>query len=123
MIGKAARQFLERLSCAATGRAQTPTLQDLQKLVEFKQSTQQTIQDLEAPIAARQQGQRTSAGVPSTPPAAPQSSEVPGVYVPLDYCGTETRTRLTVLENKEGAPRIDNELLAPALRGFSSSGH
>jgi hypothetical protein len=119
MIGKAARQFVVILSCAATARAQTPTLQDLQnKLVESEQSTQKTIQDLKAQIAALQQGQKPSAGVPSTPPAAPQASEVPVVHVPLEYYGTETRTSVTALENDEGAPRIDNEPLDPALRGF-----
>ncbi len=104
---------------SATAFAQTPSVQDLQsKLLEFEQSTQKTIQDLKAQIAALQQGQKPAATAPSAAPPTTQTSEVPVVHFPLEYYGTETRTRQTALENEEGAPRIDNEPLDPALRGF-----
>jgi hypothetical protein len=104
---------------AGTILAQQPNLQDLQnKLLEFEESTQKTIQDLKAQIAALQQGQRPPASVPTSPPAPSQASEVPVVQVPQQYYGAETRTRQTALEDAEGAPRVDNEPLDPELRGF-----
>ena len=104
--------------CVGTVFAQTPSLQDLQnKLLEFEESTQKTIQDLKAQIAALQQPQKPAGAVPSSP-VAPQASEVPVVHSPVEYYGTETRTRQTALENELGAPRIENEPLDPALRGF-----
>ena len=98
--------------------AQTPSLQDVQnKLLEFEQSTQKTIQDLKAQIAALQQPQNTASAAPSSA-VAPQASEPPIIHFPVEYYGTETRTRQTALENEVGAPRVDNEPLDPALHGF-----
>ena len=103
---------------AATALAQTPNLQDLQnKLLQFEESTQKTIAEMKAQIAALQQGQKSPAAAPP-PRAVPQTSEVPVVHFPVDYYGTETRTRDTAGENEMGAPRINNEPLDPALRGF-----
>jgi hypothetical protein len=100
------------------GLAQPPTVQDLQsQLRQFEESTQKTIQDLKAQIAALQQAQKPQGAVPSSP-VAPQTSEVPVVHFPVEYYGTETRTRETAGENQVGAPRIDNEPLDPKLRGF-----
>jgi len=102
----------------AAAHAQTPNLQDLQnKLIEFEQSTQKTIQDLKAQIVALQQAQKIASAVPPSPPSS-QAAEVPVVHFPVEYYGTETRTRQTAGENEDGAPRIDNEPLDPALRGF-----
>jgi len=102
----------------ATGTAQAQNLQDLQnQLVQFEQTTQKTIQDLKAQIAAMQQAQKGR--VPVVPAPTPsQTSEVPTVHFPVEYYGTETRTRQTAGENEEGAPRIENEPLDPELRGF-----
>jgi DcaP outer membrane protein len=103
-----------------TGRclAQTPNLQDLQnKLLEFEESTQRTIQELKAQIAALQQGQKP-AGAPPVAKPTPQTSEVPVVHTPQQFYGTETRTRQTAGENEVGAPRIDNEPLDPELLGY-----
>jgi hypothetical protein len=111
------------------GLAQTPTVQDLQNtLLQFEESTQKTIAELKAQIAALQQAQRSQnaapppAAAPRPPapssPAAPQTSEIPVVHFPVQYYGAETRTRETVSENEVGAPRVDNEPLDPALRGF-----
>jgi hypothetical protein len=98
--------------------AQTPNLQDLQtKLLEFEESSQRTIAELKAQIAALQKGQKPPAVVTPSP-AAPKTQEVPVVRFPVEYYGTETRTRQTAGENEVGAPRIDNEPLDPELRGF-----
>ena len=98
--------------------AQTPSLQDLQnKLLQFEESSQKTIAELKAQIAALQ-GAQTSPGTVPRSPVAPPTSEVPVVHVPVEYYGTETRTRETAGENEVGAPRIDNEPLDPQLRGF-----
>jgi len=103
---------------AAAVRAQTPSLQDLQnKLLQFQESTQKTIEDLKAQIAALQQTQKPLPSAPPTP-TAPQTAEIPVVHFPVEHYGTETKSRRTAGENEEGAPRIDNEPLDPELRGF-----
>jgi outer membrane DcaP-like protein len=112
------RLVLACMLSVSTAFAQTPTLQDLEnKLLQFQESTQKTIADLKAQIAALQGAQTSPSTVPRSP-VAPATSEVPVVHVPVDYYGTETRTRDTAGENEVGAPRIDNEPLDPELRGF-----
>lgn len=102
----------------ASAFAQGPTLQDLQnKLLEFEESTQKTIQDLKAQIAALQQAQKAPRSIAPSP-ATPQTSEVPTVHTPVQHYGDETRTRQTAGQNEVGAPRIDNEPLRPELLGF-----
>jgi hypothetical protein len=99
--------------------AQTPTLQDLQnKLLQFEQSTQKTILDLKAQIAALQKGQAQKPPATPAPAAVGSDSQVPVIHTPKEFYGTETRTRQTANEEQEGAPRIDNEPLDPSLRGF-----
>jgi hypothetical protein len=113
----------------AAASAQTPDIQELQKkLLEFEQSTQKTIQEMKAQIAALQQAQKSPGPVsrpvivprPTVPPIAgvPQSTEIPVVHSPAEYYGKETRTRQTAGENEDGAPRIDNEPLDPKLLGY-----
>jgi len=104
----------------AVARAQSSDLQELQKkLVEFEESTQKTIQELKAQIAALQQAQKPAAApVRAAPEAVPQESKVPVVHFPVEYYGTETRTRQTAGENEVGAPRIYNEPLNPELLGY-----
>jgi outer membrane DcaP-like protein len=96
-----------------------PSLQDLQdQLLRFEESTQKTIQQLRAQIAAMQQAQgQKPAPVVAVPPAAPES-QVPVVRTPEQYYGIETRTRDTAGQNEVGAPRIENEPLRPELLGF-----
>ena len=102
----------------ATAVAQTPNIQDLEnKLLQFQESTQKTIADLKAQIASLQQEQKRPVAVPPSRGAA-QTPEIPVVHSPVEYYGTETRTRETAGENEVGAPRIDNEPLDPELRGF-----
>ena len=117
MLVKTIRQCV--LACvvgAGTALAQAPTIQDLQsKLQQFEESSQKQIEELKAQIAALQSGQKTPSTVtPST--VTPQ--EVARVRSPMEYYGTETRTRQTAGENEVGAPRIDNEPLDPELLGF-----
>ena len=65
---------------AGVAPAQTPSLQDLQnKLVQFEESTQKTITELKAQIAALQQGQKAARAAPA-PRTAPQTHEVPVVH-------------------------------------------
>jgi DcaP outer membrane protein len=104
-------------------RAQSPSIQDLQtRLLQFEESSQRTIAELKAQIAALQQGQKPAATKPPsmlpqhTP--APKTSEVPELLTPKDYLGTETRTREVASDNQVGAPRIDNQPLDPELRGY-----
>ncbi len=112
------RLALVSILIVPTGLAQTPTVQDLQtQLQQFEESTQKTIQDLKAQIASMQQAQRAAAAA-ATAAVAAQAQEVPVVHTPVEYYGTETRTRNTAGQNEVGAPRIDNEPLDPKLRGF-----
>ncbi len=112
------RLVLACMLTVSTAFAQTPNLQDLEnKLLQFEESSQKTIAELKAQIAALQ-GARTSPSTVPRSPVAPPTSEVPVVHSPVDYYGTETRTRETAGENEVGAPRIDNEPLDPELRGF-----
>ena len=119
VIGTTTRQLA--LACivgVAMALGQTPNLQDLQnKLLQFEESSQKTIAELKAQIAALRQGQKPPGALPPSPVAS-QTSEVPVVHFPVEYYGTETRTRETAGENEVGAPRIDNEPLDPKLRGF-----
>jgi hypothetical protein len=102
---------------ATTVFAQTPSLQELQnKLLQFEESSQKQIAELKAQIAALQAGQTAPRAVP--PSAVTPQTEVPTVHSPVEYYGTETRTRETAGENEVGAPRIDNEPLNPELRGY-----
>jgi len=71
----------------------------------------------ESQISALQQVEKAPGAVPPSP-VAPQTSDVPVVHVPVEYYGTETRTRQTEGEDEDGAPRIDNEALDAKLRGF-----
>ncbi len=50
--------------------------------------------------------------------AVPETSQVPIAHYPVDYYGTETRTRETANEEQMGAPRIDNEPMDPELLGY-----
>ncbi len=111
------RLVLACIISVAAGRAQTPTVQDLQaQLLQFEEASQKTIAELKAQIVALQQGQKSTGALSAVPATA--ASAVPTVQVPVEYYGTETRTRMTAGENEEGAPRIDNEPLDPELRGF-----
>src|SRR6476469_6235943 len=88
------------------GVAQNPTVQDLQtQLRQFEESTQKTISELKAQIAALQ-AQKAPVAVPPAR-VVPPTETVPVVRTPEEYYGTETRTRQTAGENQVGAPRID----------------
>ena len=103
---------------AGTALAQAPTIQDLQnRLQQFEESSQKQIAELKAQIAALQPGQTPASTAPPSSPVA-TLTEVQKVATPVEYYGTETRTRQTAGENEVGAPRIDNEPLDPELLGF-----
>ena len=105
---KSQRFALACMFGVATAVAQTPSVQDLQnELRQFEEASQKTIAELKAQIAALQGAHTAGSAVPPSP-AAPQTSEVPVVHFPVEYYGTETRTRNTAAENQVGAPRIDN---------------
>ena len=75
---------------AATALAQTPSLQDLQnKLLQYEESSQKTIAELKAQIAALQQAQKPPSALPPSS-VAPQTGEAPVVHFPVEYYGTET---------------------------------
>ena len=62
------RLVLACMLSVSTARAQTPNLQDLQnKLLQFEESSQKTIAELKAQIAALQQAQPTPRALPPSP--------------------------------------------------------
>ena len=109
---------LASLIGVATASSQTPELRDLQnRLLQFEESTQKTIQELKAQIAALQQANKQLSAA-RTPAATTTPSQAPTIQIPTEYYGTETRTRETAGENEEGAPRLDNEPLDRDMRGY-----
>ena len=72
---------------AGVAPAQTPSLQDLQnKLVQFEESTQKTITELKAQIAALQQGQKAARAAPA-PRAAPRRPKSQSCASPWNTMG------------------------------------
>lgn len=93
---------------------------DLDQLKSRLQQLDQMVQDLRQQIAAVEQAQKAPGAplVPATPQPAATPAPVPPPQLPTEHIGDETRTREVVNQNPEGAPRINNESLDPALRGF-----
>ena len=90
--------------------------QDLTQLKTKLQQLEQMMQDLKSQIAAAEQNQNT----PAAPIAAAASKEAqaPAPLVPVEHMGEETRTRALASTNSDSAPRINNEPMDPALRGY-----
>ena len=117
-IAKIRQLALACVLCAGTVFAQTSEVEDLQnQLRDFEQSSERTIAELKAQIAALEQAHKASAPTPVSTVVS-ENGKVPVVNAPVDRYGTETRTRQTAGENEEGAPRTDNQPLDPQLRGF-----
>src|SRR5271170_6770863 len=86
--------MLACLLTAGTALAQTPSVQDLQnKLQQFEESSQRQIEELKAQIATLQAGQKSVSTLPLA--EVTSQAEVPKVSTPVEYYGTETRTRQT----------------------------
>lgn len=96
---------------------------DIQQLKTKLQQLEQSMQELRAQIAAVEQGQKLPATAPVVVPPKPQPAvaaapaAVPMGPAPVNY-GEETQKRDTAGENEVGAPRIDNEMLDPEMKGF-----
>jgi hypothetical protein len=104
--------------------AQSP---DLSQLKAKLQQLEQMMLELKAEIAAAEQppaAEQTSvaaqAVVPPAPqaPAKPQEPAVPTPMPPAQHIGDLTRTRTVANDVSDGAPRINNEVMDPALRGY-----
>jgi hypothetical protein len=101
------------LSCAASGLAQSP---DLAELKGKLQQLEQMMLDLKTQIAVAEKAQ----SVPAAPlvAAKPKETPVPTPQMPVEHMGELTRTRAMANENSDGAARINNEPIDPALRGY-----
>jgi hypothetical protein len=97
----------------ASGWAQAP---DLNELKGKLQQLEQMMQDLQRQIALVEKAQVA----PGEPVAASttQASKVPAPQVPAEHIGDLTRTREVANSNADSAPRINNESMDPALRGY-----
>jgi hypothetical protein len=108
------RYILALVSVGAIGAwAQSP---DLNQLKNKLQQLEQMMQDLKQEIAQAESAQ----GTPGTPLVAPEPkpAKVPIPQVPTDHIGELTLTREAANQNAESAPRINNEDMDPALRGY-----
>jgi hypothetical protein len=101
--------------CDATTWAQTP---DISQLKAKMQQLEQMMQELQQQISVIEPGEKT----PATPLVAESPQAVrpalPSPQVPGPHIGEETRMRVVASDNPEGAARIDNETMDPALRGY-----
>ena len=95
---------------AACALAQPPA-SDVQQLKMQLQQLEQTMRRLQDQIAAIERAEQAPVA-PSPPPATPRP------LLPLTYIGEETRERKEANDDPIDAPRIDNEELNPALRGY-----
>jgi len=102
--------------CVPCVRAQSPDLNQLKGKLE---QLEQMMNDLKQQIAAAENAQSAPAA-PSAPLVAPASqlSKVPTPLVPVEHMGDLTMRREAANQNAESAPRINNEDMDPALRGF-----
>src|SRR5260370_30313389 len=91
--------------------------QDLQQLKQELQQLKTMMASLERKIEATEAAQKPPAS-PPPPPQAPAAQTVVGLpRLPLTYIGEETPGRQVGGDNPIDAPRIDNEVLDPSLRG------
>lgn len=97
----------------AIGSAQPP---DLNQLKNKLQQLEQMMQDLKQQIAEAESAQTSRSATLVAP--APQPSKVPLPQTPTEHMGELTLTRVAANQDAESAPRINNEDMDPALRGF-----
>jgi hypothetical protein len=112
--GQISQELVKRAEDVAQ-RTPPPPPQTPEQLRQKLQQLEQTIQELKAQINLLEQAQQT-VEAPAVLPSA--KGQVPTPRLPTTYIGKETRDRQTANENEVSAPRIDNEQLDPALRGF-----
>ena len=92
--------------------AQSP---DLSQLKMKMQQLEQMMKELQDQIAIVEQAQN---GQAKQVVASPPQPSVPAPAVPVDHYGDTTRLREVANENPESAPRINNEPMNRALRGY-----
>jgi hypothetical protein len=96
------------------GRAQSADVKELKDRLE---KLEQMMQELKQQIADTEAAEK----VPSQPAASTASSKpasVPIAQLPVDHIGTLTQKREVANSNADTAPRINNEEIDPALRGY-----
>jgi hypothetical protein len=91
----------------------------LNQLKNKLEQLEQMMGDLKQQIAVAEAAQKTP-GQPLVPTTTtqPARSKAPTAQLPVDYIGSLTRKREVANQNSDSAPRIDNEDIDPALRGF-----
>src|SRR3954454_14048841 len=102
--------------CASSARSQSPDLKQLKtKLDQLEQTMQDLKQQIEAAEASQQSPGQPAAAKPSEPSQPPQR---PAAQLPVEHMGALTLKREVASENPEGAARINNESIDPAMRGY-----
>src|SRR3954467_9824607 len=108
--------FVVLCVCASSARSQSPDLKQLKaKLDQLEQTMQDLKQQIEAAEAVQQSPGQPAAPTTSQPS---QAAEVPTPQLPVEHMGTLTQKREVASENPASAPRINNEAIDPALRGY-----
>ena len=96
--------------------AQQPDLDQLKSRLE---QLEQMMQDLRQQINAAEEAQKPpGAPLVAATPTPASGAPAPTPQLSTEYIGEETRLRVVVHDDSDGAPRIDNEELDPELRGF-----
>ena len=101
---------------AMRGQTETQSKPDLEQLKTKLQQLEQMMQDLKQQIVAAE----VVKNVPAEPlvETMPQPTPVPAPQMPVDHLGRLTRTREVANQDPDSAPRINNEEIDPALRGY-----
>ncbi|MFL6446418.1 MAG: DcaP family trimeric outer membrane transporter [Bryobacteraceae bacterium] len=108
--------FVVLCVCASSARSQSPDLKQLKaKLDQLEQTMQDLKQQIEAAEAVQQSPGQPAAPTTSQPS---QAAQVPTPQLPVEHMGALTQKREVASENPASAPRINNEAIDPALRGY-----
>src|SRR3954452_5340142 len=108
--------FVVLCICASSARSQSPDLKQLKvKLDQLEQTMQDLKQQIEAAEAVQQSPGQPAAPTTSQPS---QAAQLPTPQLPVEHMGALTQKREVANLNADSAPRINNEAIDPALRGY-----
>src|SRR5438309_9859830 len=104
--------------CASSAWSQSQSA-DLKQLKAKLDQLEQTMQDLKQQIDAAESAQQSPGQPAAAKPSGPaQTAPAAATQLPVDHMGALTLKREVASENPDSAPRINNEAIDPALRGY-----
>ncbi|HEY1341643.1 MAG TPA: DcaP family trimeric outer membrane transporter [Bryobacteraceae bacterium] len=105
------------LGLAIGGASLWAQQQDVSQLKAKLQQLEQMMQEIRQQIATVEEAQKTPAQAVAAPKTQ-EASTVPPPLTPVEHMGDTTRLRDVASANPDSAPRIDNEPMDRALRGY-----